>query len=149
MHGDVQTGGSADHVCLPFSDQFDGPEPPGWLVTLKLPQRALRGGGSGQSGSRLSLWELGEAMLGGVGGGSDSSEREAGGGVRAWFLARRPSVRLGHHPARNDSGPRLFWLKQETQLNTGEACRRVEVEESRGRVRLKRSVLNIVRLLFL
>lgn len=46
VHGDVQTGGSADHVCLPFSDQFDGPEPPGWPVTLKLPQRALRGGGS-------------------------------------------------------------------------------------------------------
>lgn len=37
VHGDVQTRGSADHVCLPFSDQFDGPEPPGWPVTLKLP----------------------------------------------------------------------------------------------------------------
>ena len=46
---DVQTRGSADHMCLPFSDQFDGPEPPGWPATLKLPQRVLRGGGSGQS----------------------------------------------------------------------------------------------------
>ena len=72
VHGDVQTRGSADHVCLPFSDQFDGPEPPGWPATLKLPQRVLRGGGSGQSGSRLSLWDLGEVMLSGVGGGSDS-----------------------------------------------------------------------------
>ena len=59
MHGDVQTGGSTDHVCLPFSDQFDGPEPPGWSETLKLAQSALRGGGNGHSGSRVSLWDLG------------------------------------------------------------------------------------------
>lgn len=38
-------------------------------------------------------------------------------------------MRLGHHPARNDSGPHLFWLKQETQLNTGQACRKVEIED--------------------
>ena len=59
MHGDVQTGGSTGHVCLPFSDQFDGPEPPGWPGTLKLAQSALRGGGNGPSGSQVSLWDLG------------------------------------------------------------------------------------------
>ena len=51
MHGDVQTGGSTDHVCLPFSDQFDGPEPPGWPGTLKLAQSTLMAGGNGHSGS--------------------------------------------------------------------------------------------------
>ena len=95
MHGDVQTGGSTGHVCLPFSDQFDGPEPPGWPGTLKLAQSSLRGGGNGPSGSRVSLWDWGEVMLREVGGGSESPEGEAGGRVRAHFLACGSNVRLG------------------------------------------------------
>lgn len=53
-------------------------------------------------------------------------------------LLTRPSVRLGHHPARNDSGPRLFWLKQETQLNTAKLAGGLKVKSPEAESASKR-----------